>query len=181
MIFLAGGAIGSACQHSCLPHPERRLKMKLLKSLSCAVLGVLVLTLAGCGSSDFPVASVTGVVLCDGKPVPGALVFFEPQQEGDNAMVGKTGLGVANDLGEFSVRTYGSNDGAVVGKHKVKVERGSGPGCDCAMNADKTVVVLEVTADGENNFSIELPEKTRADAKAEKAAQDEDDEDEEDD
>ncbi len=147
--------------------------MKLFNILSCLVLAAL----AGCGSGDFPVAQVTGVVLCDGKPVPGALVFFEPQQAGDNALVGKTGLGVANDQGEFSVRTYGSNDGAVVGMHNVKVERGSGPGCDCAMNGDKTVVVIEVTADGENNFSIALPEKTRADARAERAEDDEDEED----
>lgn len=142
------------------------------------VLALLALTLAGCGSGDFPVAPVTGVVVCNGKPVPGALVFFEPLQAGDKAIVGKTGLGVANDQGEFSVRTYGANDGAIVGMHSVKVERGSGPGCDCAMNGDRTVVELEVKSGGENNFSIELPKKTRSDAIAERAEEEEDDEDE---
>lgn len=143
------------------------------------VLALMAFALAGCGSSDFPVASVTGVVMCNGKPVPGALVFFEPRQTGDNAIVGKTGLGVANDQGEFSVRTYGANDGAVVGLHSVKVERGSGPGCDCAMNADKTIVELEVKSEGVNNFSIELPKKTRSDAIAQKAEEEDEDEEEE--
>lgn len=153
--------------------------MKLSNSLGSVGLVVLTLTCGGCGSGDFPVAPVSGVILCNGKPVPGALVFFEPQQQGDNALVGKTGLGVVDDQGKFSVRTYGDDDGAVVGKHNIKVERGSGPGCNCAMNADKTVTEVEVTSDGENNFTIELPAKTRADARAEREMDDDEDEEDE--
>lgn len=146
-----------------------------------AGLVVLVVGLAGCGSDQFPVAKVSGVVLCNGEPVPGGLVYFEPQQTGTNAVVGKVGLGVIDEQGKFTVRTYGANDGAVVGMHNIKVDRGSGPGCDCAMNADKTVAELEVTADGENNFTIDLPPKTRMDEMAERGELEEDDEDEEED
>lgn len=153
-----------------------------MSRFSQSFLGLALLTsmFVGCGGGDFPTAPTTGVVMCEGKPVPGALVFFEPQLQGENALVGKTGLGVANDEGKFSVKTYGSNDGAVVGMHNVKVERGSGPGCDCAMNQDKIVVEVEVKAGEDNNFTINLPEKTRADSMAERAASEEDDDDEED-
>lgn len=155
------------------------VKMKLLNSLGSSVIAVLTLTLIGCGSGDFPVAPVTGVVMCNGKPVPQALVFFEPQEKGDDALVGATGLGVGNADGTFSVRTYGDNDGAVVGKHYIKVESG-GTDCDCAMNPDKIVTEVEVKAEGENNFTIDLPRKTRADARAQREQAMEDDEDEED-
>lgn len=136
----------------------------------------------GCGTGgDFPVAKVTGVVRCNGVPVPGGLVYFEPKQTGESAVVGKVGLGVIDDQGNFTVSTYGDGDGAVVGPHLVKVDKGSGPGCDCAMNSAKIVTELQVTEDGENNFTIELPEKTRMDTQAELAEDEEDEEDDEDD
>ncbi|HBE67469.1 MAG TPA: hypothetical protein DDW52_04900 [Planctomycetaceae bacterium] len=152
-----------------------------MSRISQSFLGLALLTslFVGCGGGDFPTAPATGVVLCDGKPVPGALVFFEPQLKGEDAMVGKTGLGVANDEGKFSVKTYGANDGAVVGMHNVKVERGSGPGCDCAMNQDKVVLEVEVKSGEDNDFTINLPEKTRADTRAEQSQEDEDDEEDE--
>ncbi len=141
--------------------------MKTFEGLGLPGILVMAVALSGCGTGQFPVAPVSGVVMCDGKPVPGALVYFAPQQSGDNALVGKVGLGVVDDQGKFTVRTYGSDDGAVVGMHDVRVERGNGPGCDCAMNPDRAVAQVEVK-DGENNFTIELPPKTRLDERAER-------------
>ena len=107
----------------------------------------------GCGTGgDFPVAKVTGVVQCNGVPVPGGLVYFEPKQTGESALVGKVGLGVIDDQGNFTVSTYGDGDGAVVGTHLVKVDKGSGPGCDCAMNSAKVVTEVQVTEGGGQQF-----------------------------
>ena len=89
----------------------------------CSLVVGLVFTV-GCGSGgDFPVAPVSGRVLCDGQPVPHAIVFFEPLQSGDSALAGKQGIARAKEDGTFVISTYGTEDGAVVGKHRVRVAR----------------------------------------------------------
>ncbi|KLU05027.1 hypothetical protein RISK_002789 [Rhodopirellula islandica] len=131
----------------------------------------------GCSDDEFAVAPVNGVVKCNGEIVGGGVVYFQPKQVGDSAVVGKIGLGVIDSQGQFTVSTYGTGDGAVVGTHIVKVGKGSGPGCDCAMNADRMVMEVEVTSGPENTIEIELPKKTRQDARAEQLEADEDDDD----
>src|SRR5262245_13286615 len=82
----------------------------------------LALLLSGCGSDgDFPTATTTGRVVCEGQPVPFVLVFFEPLQTGKKALVGKQGIANAEADGTFTISTYGDNDGAVVGRHRVRV------------------------------------------------------------
>ncbi|WP_143549279.1 hypothetical protein [Rhodopirellula bahusiensis] len=144
------------------------------------VLCLATTLLPGCGDDGFPVAPVTGVVKCNGETVGGGIVYFQPKQVGDDAVVGKIGLGVINPQGEFTVSTYGNGDGAVVGPHIIKVGKGSGPGCDCAMNADRMIMEVEVTSGPENTFEIDLPKKTRQDARAEQLEADEDDDDDDD-
>jgi hypothetical protein len=54
--------------------------------------------------------------------VPQAFVYFEPLGDGGNsAIVGKGAFVRADDQGRFVLSTYGSCDGAVVGKHRVRV------------------------------------------------------------
>ncbi|EMI18797.1 hypothetical protein RMSM_04272 [Rhodopirellula maiorica SM1] len=118
------------------------------------------------------------MVKCNGNAVGGGTVYFQPKQTGKSAVVGKIGLGVIDAQGQFTISTYGNGDGAVVGTHIVKVDRGSGPGCDCAMNADRELMQVEVTAGEDNSFEIVLPEKTRRDVRAEQAEADEDDDEE---
>lgn len=147
--------------------------------LRCGLLIGQMIVLTGCGGSgieEMPVASVTGVVQCKGAPIQGGIIFFEPKQTGESAKVGKTGMGRIDDQGRFTISTYGTEDGAVVGKHSVKVEKGDGPGCDCTMLVSKVVIEVDVEADGENNFTITLPEKTKRDALMERAEEDDDDE-----
>lgn len=134
---------------------------------------MLMLAFAGCGDSGFDVASTSGVVLCNGQPVTGGLVYFEPKQTGESAVVGKVGLGTIDAQGNFTVTTYENGDGAVVGPHVIKVGKGSGPGCDCAMNADRIVMEVDVASGAENVFEVVLPKKTRQDQFAENAEADE--------
>ncbi len=132
------------------------------------VLAGLLLT-AGCGpGGDFPVSRTTGRVLCEGQPVPHVMVFFEPLQEGKSALVGKQGFAFADEQGNFAISTYGSGDGAVVGKHRVRVGPPDGeehPGfrCACVLNSEVDVAHVEVKAGEDNEFELVLKKRTRSD------------------
>lgn len=93
-----------------------------------AVLVFLSAFLPGCSdeaAKDRPATiPVSGVVMYKGDPVAGATVAF--MAEG----APRAATGVTNDKGEFKLSTFGANDGAVAGKHKItvtKVEGGSAP------------------------------------------------------
>jgi hypothetical protein len=80
---------------------------------------------AGCGggSDNLATAKVTGKVTYNNMPVTGGSVTFSPISSASGgtkpSMVGKPAAGVVGSDGTFSLSTYGSGDGAVVGKHRV--------------------------------------------------------------
>jgi hypothetical protein len=120
--------------------------------------------LAGCGGGDFPTARTKGTVMCKGKPVPKILVYFEPLRVGESAIVGKQGIGRADENGNFEVSTYGKNDGAVVGLHRVRVGFGGGTPnthCDCEVNSEKNVIdKVEIKKGDVNVVNVVLAPKT---------------------
>ncbi|MCA9130873.1 MAG: hypothetical protein KDB22_27500 [Planctomycetales bacterium] len=130
-------------------------------------LGLLGLFLAcGCSKGEFPTAPVTGQILCEGEPVPYAMIYFEPLKSGESAIVGKPGFATADENGRFKLGTYALDEGAVIGKHRVRVDPPA-PGklppdwsCPCEMNSNFDVTQVEVV-DGENEFTIDLKKKTR--------------------
>lgn len=138
----------------------------------CLLLG-LAATMVGCGGSgDFPTAPVTGRVVCEGQPVGGAAVYFEPLRVGGSdvsAVVGAPGFAFTKPDGTFVISTseIGAEDGAVVGMHRVRVGRGEAK-CDCSMNDEKTLMEVEIKADGNNEFEIVLPKRTSQDDAREK-------------
>jgi hypothetical protein len=84
-----------------------------LLSLLLSLLGAL-----GCGGSDRPAtAPVSGVVLLDGNPVEGAAVMFMPVAGGRPAQ------GLTDAQGKFALTTFETNDGALLGDHKVSVTK----------------------------------------------------------
>lgn len=125
--------------------------------------------LPGCGGSgDFPVAKTTGRVTCEGQPVAGCAVYFEPLRSGGaeaSALVGQPAFAFTQSDGTFVLSTseLGANDGAVVGKHRVRVGRGEAK-CNCSMNDEATLMEVEIKADGNNEFEIVLPKATAQDA-----------------
>jgi len=136
----------------------------------CCCLTALMLVSAGCGGKEsFGIARTSGVVTCQGQPVPYVTVYFEPVKVGKSAMVGKQGIGLADDKGHFVISTYGQQDGAVVGKHRVRVDRPSREahpdfkGCDCTLHSEIDAAELEVVANEENVFEIELKLKEAVD------------------
>ena len=108
---------------------------------------------------------VRGRVLCEGRPVPHVRVFFEPLETGSSAIVGKQAIAVAEADGTFVLSTYGTGDGAVIGKHRVRVggpDREKHPDftCACTLNSEIDVMEVEVKADVENEFEVILKKKT---------------------
>jgi hypothetical protein len=135
-------------------------------------ISALLLTMAfaplaiGCGGSGiekFPVAKTTGRVMCEGKPVAQAHVFFEPLETGASANVGKGAFAVTDESGAFTLSTYGNGDGAVVGKHRVRVDGPNKSQCECVLNSERDVMQVEIKDGEKNEFEVVLPKKTARD------------------
>lgn len=148
-----------------------------MRCTQLVLLIVLLFFVQGCGGSSFPTAKTVGQVMCEGKPVAGAMVYFEPlpEDEAGNKLVGRQGFSFTDSNGNFDIATYDriNPDGAVVGKHRVRVGRGDAD-CNCSMDDEKDVMEVTVESGGDNKFTIELPKATAADRRAAQAAEEED-------
>jgi hypothetical protein len=88
--------------------------MPLRRTVGLELAMVLVLVV-GCGRAGTePTGKVTGTVTYQGKPAEGAAVTFYPEQ-------GRPASGVTDAEGRFTVSTFASGDGAVLGKHTVTI------------------------------------------------------------
>jgi len=79
----------------------------------------LIAGLAGCGSSDYELASVSGKVTLNGEPLPDALVNFEPTSE--KSFTGPGSHGLTDAQGQSTLTTVEGSNGAVVGSHVVRI------------------------------------------------------------
>lgn len=86
--------------------------MKYLRILVCLSLLITV----GCGSDRPPLASLTGTVTLDGKPIEHAGLMFSPLDGG------RPSVGGTNKKGEFEAMYVYGVPGAIIGKHKVMFE-----------------------------------------------------------
>jgi hypothetical protein len=94
---------------------------------------LLGIALAAAGCSGGPkIASVSGVVTLDGRPYPNAVVSFQPLGSKDAPNPGRGSAGVTDEKGQFTLRYDGVKNGAVVGKHRVRIftRLGAEPGQD---------------------------------------------------
>lgn len=100
--------------------------MRIFSYFGCvyACAALVVLNSAGCGSASkleqVPVVPVTGKVLFQGQPTPGALVVYHPVAEG--ALAAPPAQATVRDDGTYALTTYTANDGASPGEYKVTVE-----------------------------------------------------------
>lgn len=87
-----------------------------------ATVAVLAFGFSGCGGPGgrAPIAQTTGVVTLDGEPIEGARVSFMPVEE---EIAGLFSHAMTDKDGKFTMSTYGLNDGALVGRHKVIVTK----------------------------------------------------------
>jgi hypothetical protein len=85
--------------------------------------------LAGCNSGP-ALAPVSGVVTLNGKPYSNAVVSFQPVASGtgENINPGKGSSGTTDANGRFILRYNGNREGAIVGKHMVRITTMPGKG-----------------------------------------------------
>jgi hypothetical protein len=127
--------------------------------------GGLLAAMIGCsGGPDL--ASVSGVVMLDGKPYPNAVVSFQPIGTPDNPNPGRGSSADTDENGRFVLKYDGMKDGAVVGKHRVRImtrgnnvvtEAPSGVGSDDAAPPPGRVVdpiPLEWNAQSTKEFDV---------------------------
>ena len=103
--------------------------------------------------------------MCEGKPVPYVMVFFEPLETGKSGLVGKQGFSYADEEGKFSISTYGKNDGAVIGHHRVRVGPPHGEDhpnfkCACVLNPENDVMEVDIKKGQKNDFELVLKKRT---------------------
>jgi hypothetical protein len=123
------------------------------------VVAALIGSASGCGSGlEFPMASVTGTVLCEGKPVEGAYVYFEPVKTAESSLVGPQSFSFTDKSGRFRLMVNGTVDGAVVGKNRVRVG-GAGVKCNCSLNEEVDLMQVDVDAKKANDFELVLKKK----------------------
>lgn len=75
----------------------------------------------GCGSSGPKYAPVSGTVTLDGKPYGDAVVVFLPKATPGNPNPGRSSAGETDPKGHFVLKTDELKNGAVIGKHLVKI------------------------------------------------------------
>lgn len=93
-------------------------KRNLIPIALCCV----ALLFVGCGKDKYPLASVTGKVTCNGKPLKDVIVVFRPTgDETDPEFPGKAAEGTTDENGEYYLSTFkpASGDGAIIGTHTV--------------------------------------------------------------
>lgn len=88
-----------------------------MRNISLSALVVLSLGLiAGCGSDGPQLAEVSGKVTLDGKPVPNAVVTFNPLTAGGSNSLGKT-----DAQGVYRLEFSQDKKGAMLGEHEVEI------------------------------------------------------------
>ncbi len=87
-----------------------------MRSLGLFAAGLAIAAFVGCSGATGPqTGRVSGRVTLNGKPLAGANVNFD-LLEGKSPRVA---TGVTDAEGRYQLSTFGQNDGAVLGKHKV--------------------------------------------------------------
>ncbi len=81
---------------------------------------VVTVAIAGCGGAgQREVAPTKGIVTIDGKPLPQGRVTTEPIAQEPGTKPGKAGFGIIQPDGTFVLGTYDTDDGAIVGPHRI--------------------------------------------------------------
>jgi len=98
---------------------------------------------SSCGGrpAGYKTVPVSGILRCQGKPIPGIQVLFSPRAENGRgeSSPGRSAMARTDDEGKFTLSTYGLNDGAVVGKHTVTLLVLDDPRAPVSAEAKKNV------------------------------------------
>jgi hypothetical protein len=129
--------------------PEKTLR---LSSWLVAFTAVALLVAPGSGCKRNPrVVPVSGTILYNGKPLPFGSVMFQPDK-------GQAAVGDIQADGSFKLSSYGPNDGAVPGKHKVSIScyEGHRPGKASGDSLGKLLIPLKYTRFGSSGLTADI-------------------------
>jgi hypothetical protein len=129
--------------------PEKMLR---LNSWLVAFAAVALLVAPGSGCKRNPrVVPVSGTILYNGKPLPFGSVMFQPDK-------GQAAVGDVQADGSFKLSSYGPNDGAVPGKHKVSIScyEGHRPGKASGDSLGKLLIPLKYTRFGSSGLTADI-------------------------
>jgi hypothetical protein len=105
----------SSCRRRCRRRFLTLVRPPFFRSTSLALLWLVLGFSGGCGrSGDLPTAKAGGVVTIDDQSLANAHVIFTPEK-------GRAAMGQTGADGRFTLTTYRSGDGAIVGHHHVTV------------------------------------------------------------
>ena len=96
----------------------------------------VICVLLGCGgkSGKHALAPAKGVVTFKGKPLENARVAFHLVDA-----TAEFSYGITDAQGQFKMSTYGVNDGAIIGKHKVTISKVELPTEGTKVDLDKAM------------------------------------------
>lgn len=119
----------------------------------CVLSIFTVLAVSGCGGdSSLPkTAKVRGTVSYKGKPLSGGQISFIPEAGSEAAQSGQPASSQIGTDGSFTLTTFNTGDGALIGAHKVIVSK---RGSDTSRNQPKPDGTIDYTVP-----KAEIPEK----------------------
>jgi hypothetical protein len=122
---------------------------------------LLPVLLSGCGKGGPKVVPVSGLVTMDGKPLANADVTFTPTEAGPANTPPAESSARTDGEGRYTLKTIkDKRDGAVVGKHKVRIsliERGGTIVNKVPAEYNKdTTLTCDVPAEGKKDADFKL-------------------------
>jgi hypothetical protein len=101
-------------------HQQSNMKRTYRQWGAFAATALMIAAIAGCnGGAKF--APVSGVVSLNGKPYDKAIVVFQPMMTNDNPNPGRGSSAYTDANGRFTLKSDGTQDGAVIGRHTVRI------------------------------------------------------------
>lgn len=130
------------------------------------LIGLLAAMVAGCSQGPYEVAPVSGVVTLNGEPLPDATVSFAPIGS-EKDVVGPGSSGTTNESGEYELKTFKDETGAIVGMHTVRISTFKSKFKDLRNSDDLEIVSPEYVPAEYNrnsNLTFEVPASGTAEA-----------------
>ncbi|WP_254506978.1 hypothetical protein [Anatilimnocola floriformis] len=87
------------------------------------VLFVLVALITGCGGPKF--VPVSGIIKLNGEPYGKAVITFQPISTESDPNPGRGSSALTDANGRYSLES-GTNKGAIIGKHRVRIQTAGG-------------------------------------------------------
>ena len=186
-LLAAGESARSAAANESEPVEERpRVDMDEVKQLATRKLlpiggGIVVIcgiffyqfnSMSG-GANLPPLASVSGTITLDGKPLANATVFFDPVTDMKNAEQRQMGssIGRSDDQGVYNLAYPGGHSGAVIGMHIVRVNKTDKNGLEIlAKKYHRQSQMKHEVKDGSNTIDLPLRSEPTAAAGGKRTA-----------